>query len=79
MLFFLLGFNIPQCEIISMECTLCHLRFSVISELKKHYVDFHDVDDSNPYFLELFQPDTLDRKCKKCCVVLVVFDSQKKH
>ena len=29
----------------------------------------HDVDDSNPYFLELFQPDTLDRKCKKCCVV----------
>ena len=52
-----------------MDCTLCHLKFSVISELKKHYVDFHGVEESNPYFQELFQSDTLDRKCKKCSVV----------
>ena len=52
-----------------MDCTLCHLKFSVISELKKHYVDFHGVEESNPYFQELCQSDTLDRKCKKCSVV----------
>ena len=62
-----------------MDCSLCHLRFSVISELKKHYVDFHGVDKSNSYFLELFQPDTLDRKCKKCCVVFGSSRMKKNH
>ena len=62
-----------------MECTLCHLKFSVISELKKHYVDFHGVDDSNPYFLQLFQLDTLDRKCTKCSVVFGSSRMKKNH
>ena len=53
-----------------MECILCHLSFSVVSELKKHYVDFHGVDKANSDFLDLFQPDTLDRKCKKYCMML---------
>ena len=60
-----------------MECT--YLKFSVISELKKHYVDFHGVDDSNPYLLQLFQPDTLDRKCTKCSVVFGSSRMKKNH
>ena len=53
-----------------MDCILCHLSFSEVSELKMHYVDFHGVDQANSYFLDLFQPDTLDGKCKKCCMML---------
>ena len=53
-----------------MECILCHLSFSVVSELKKQYVDFHGVEQSNSYFLDLFKPDILDRKFRKCCLML---------
>ena len=62
-----------------MDCTLRYLSFSVIFELKKHYVDFHGIEKSNPYFLELFQPDTLDRKCKKCCVAFGSSRLKKNH
>ena len=53
-----------------MDCILCHLSFSEVSELKMHYVDFHGVDQANSYFLDLFRTDSLDRKCKKCCMTL---------
>ena len=53
-----------------MECILCHLSFSLVSELKENYVNFHGVEKSNSYFLYLFKPDTLDRKCPKCCLML---------
>ena len=62
-----------------MECILCHLSFSVVSELKKHYVDFHGVDQFNLYFLDLFWPDTMDRKCKKCCMTLNFNRMKKNH
>ena len=62
-----------------MECILCHLSFSVVPELKKHYVEFHGVGQSNSYFLDLFKPDTLDRKCKKCCLMLNSNRMKKNH
>ena len=62
-----------------MECILCHLSFSVVSELKKHYVEFHGVEQSNSHFLDLFMPDTLDRKCKKCCLMLNSNRMKKNH
>ena len=62
-----------------MQCILCHLSFSVVSELKQHYVDFHGVDKANSDFLDLFQPDTLDRKCKKCCMMLSSNRMKKNH
>ena len=62
-----------------MECILCHLSFSVVSELKKYYVGFHGVDESNSYFLDLFRPDNLDRKCKKCCMMLNSNKMKKNH
>ena len=34
---------------LEMDCTLCYLRFSVIPELKKHYVDFHGVDEKTSH------------------------------
>ena len=62
-----------------MECLLCHLRSLDVSEMKKHYVDFHAVDENNRYFLELFQPDTLNRKCAKCSVVFPTCIKKKNH
>ena len=59
-----------------MECLLCHLRSLDVSEMKKHYVDFHAVDENDPYFLELFQPDTLNRKCS---VVFPTCRKKKNH
>ena len=55
-----------------MDCTLCYLRFSVISELKKHYVDFHGVDESNPHFLELFKPVLWTENAKNAVLYLIV-------
>ena len=57
-----------------MEFILCHLLFSL-----EHYVDFHGVEKSNSYFLELFKPDTLDRKCKNCCLMLNSSRMKKNH
>ena len=62
-----------------MECILCHLWFSVMSELKKHHVEFHGVEQSNSYFLDLFKRDTLNRKCKKCCLMLNSNRMKKNH
>ena len=62
-----------------MDCILCHLSFSEVSELKTHYVDFHGVDQANSYFLDLFRTDTLDRKCKKCCMTLNSKRMKKNH
>ena len=62
-----------------MECILCHLSFYVVSEFKKHYIGFHGVDQTSSYFLDLFQPDTQDRKCKKCRMMLNSNRMKKNH
>ena len=40
--------------------------------IKKHYVDFHAGNENDIHFMELFKPDTIDRKCRIC---RVKFDS----
>ena len=62
-----------------MECLLCHLRSSEVIEIKKHYVEFHGVNKNNPYFLKLFQPDTLNRICLKCSVMFPTCRMKKNH
>ena len=42
-------------------CLLCDFEFSQVNIGRKHYIEYHDVDESDQYFLELFQPDTTDR------------------
>ena len=36
--------------------------------LKKHYIDYHSVNEDDIYFRELFKPDTHEKKCKICRV-----------
>lgn len=62
-----------------MECLLCHFYSGNISELKDHYGRFHVVNNSDSYFLDLFQPDTLDRKCSICSIVFPTCRIKKNH
>ena len=45
-----------------MECLVCDFKFSKDDNGKKHYIEYHGVNDQNAYFLDLFEPDTLERK-----------------
>ena len=62
-----------------MECFLCHFYSKNISVLKDHYHNFHAIDSCNLYFLDLFKPDTLDRKCYICSVVFPICRIKNNH
>ena len=51
-----------------MECLLCNFQFLSVNPGKNHYVCHHKVDENNPYFLDLFEPDTIDSVCHICNV-----------
>ena len=49
---------------VEIECLLCDLKCTTVKIMKKHYMDYHTVDENNPHFIELFKPDTVERKSK---------------
>ena len=53
-----------------MKCTLCKFKTSNEEELKNHYINFHNVDESNEYFkkiMEFKEKDVLiGERCPKC-------------
>ena len=57
-----------------MECLLCNSQFLSVNPGKKD-VWHHKVDENNPYFLDLFEPDTID---SVCCTCNVKFDTCRK-
>ena len=62
-----------------MECLLCDFKFSTIDGAKIHHVVLHGVDENNPYFLDLFEPNTLEKKCLKCRVKFDTCRMKKNH
>ena len=46
-----------------MKCLLCSLHFIEEKIMKKHYIDYHFINDEEIYFKDLFLPDTLDKTC----------------
>ena len=62
-----------------MECLLCSLKFTKVKFIKKHYVNYHAVNEDDPHFVELFKPDTVERKCRICCVKFDSARLKKKH
>ena len=52
-----------------MKYLLCSLHFIKEQVLKKHYVDYHFINDEDIYFKDLFLPDTLDKTCRICNVI----------
>ena len=61
-----------------MKCLLCSLHFIKEQVLKKHYVDYHFINDEGIYFKDLFLPDTLDKTCRICNVIFKSSRSKKK-
>ena len=62
-----------------MKCLLCNLQFTRENVLKKHYVDYHLVNEDDIHFRELIKPDIIDRKCRICCVNFDNARIKKKH
>ena len=62
-----------------MKCLLCSLHFIKEQVLKKHYVDYHFINDEDIYFKDLFLPDTLDKTCRICNVIFKSSRSKKKN
>ena len=62
-----------------MKCLLCSLHFIEEKIMKKHYIDYHFINNEDIYFKDLFLPDTLDKTCRICNVIFKSPRSKKKH
>ena len=52
-----------------MKCLLCNFQSNVLEDVKKHYIDFHNVDRNNHFFVNLFEMQNNvvhGKKCLKC-------------
>ena len=57
-----------NCLFLKMECLLCDFQFNSFNLGKNHYLCFHKVAKNNLYFLDLFEPDTVNCVCRICNV-----------
>ena len=62
-----------------MKCLLCILHFIRESVLKKHYVDYHFINEDDIYIKDLFLPDTIDKTCPICRETFKSSQNKKKH
>ena len=52
-----------------MKCLLCNFTSSNSEDLKEYYIDFHKVDQNNPFFINLFKRQNnvfRPRNCLRC-------------
>lgn len=47
--------------------------------LKKHFINYHAVNEDDVFLKNLFKPDTLEKKCKICRVNFDTARMAKKH
>ena len=62
-----------------MKCLLCSLHCIQEKILKKHYVDYHFINDQDIFFKDLFTPDTIEKTCRICNETFKSSRSKKKH
>lgn len=64
-----------------MKCSCCEQTFADQLSLKNHYVNFHNVDESNHFFKKLFTRDKVFsvRKCFRCDYFCISQKDEKKH
>ena len=62
-----------------MKCLLCSLHFIRESILKRHYIDYHYINDEDIYFKYLFLPDTFNKTSRICNVIFKSPRNKKKH
>ena len=61
-----------------MKCLLCGLNCTSEKVIKKH-VDYHQIKENDTYFKDLFLPDTIEKKCNICDIILKQADKKKIH
>ena len=49
-----------------MKRLLCNQKFNQDDQVKQHYINFHNVDPNNHFFLKLFKPTKQKIVCQKC-------------
>ena len=57
-----------------MKCLLCNFGSNDQSELKERYIDLHNVDHDNKFFIKLFRKQNhvfCPRKCLRCSELLL--------
>ena len=59
-----------------MKCLLCGLNCTSEKVIKKH-VDYHQIKENDTYFKDLFLPDTIEKKCNICDIILKQADKKK--
>ena len=60
---------LTQCRFLfccRMKCLLCSLHFIRETVLKKHYVDYHFINEDDIFFKDLFLPDAINKTCRIC-------------
>ena len=66
-----------------MRCLLCNFKKNDISELKKHYLNFHQMDRDNGFFKKLFEEEQNNvfhgKKCVRCKEFLPTAKSKTRH
>ena len=66
-----------------MKCYLCGFKNDNAAEVKKHYLDFHNVDPNNQFFKRLFDDsqNNVSRvgQCVRCKELLPTNNSRKSH
>ena len=62
-----------------MHCLLCSIVCKTDTVLKKHYIEQHSVKPEDPYFKDLFLPDTIEKTCQNCRVTFKSCRTKKVH
>ena len=62
-----------------MKCLLFSLDFIRERVLKKHYLDYHFINEDDIYFKDLFSSDTIEKTCRICRETFKSSWEQKKH
>ena len=57
-----------------MKCLLCNFQSNESDDVKKHYLEFHNVDRNNQFFIKLFKKQNSvfpGKKCLRCSEFLL--------
>ena len=49
-----------------MKCLLCNQQFNQEDQLKQHYINVHNVDSNNYFFMKLFKQRIICQKYLRC-------------
>ena len=72
-------FSIALLFFCRVKCLLCSLHFIREAPLKKHYLDYHFINEDHIYFKNLFLPGTIDKTRRICRETFETARNKRKH